>query len=520
MISKPDVNISLTSANSVLNIGTRRNLIVCQTPNATVNALETDIHNLTQAALDSLLGAGSYCRVMVQAWLDANRVGNNNGAELDVITLKPEGAATAATKTITVVGTATAAGTIVVSILSSDLYKKSITVAITDDQTAIATAIKAAYSAVVAPFTVDNTLGVVTVTATDLGTIGNDYGIEITGLPAGISSAALADGGTGATPPIVTAVMDLVGERRYQGILWPTDLSAELDEVTTDFLDVRFNTSNDILDGVAFMGMSDTLSNLDSFVDGATPINSQSLVIMGNAIAVGVTSKIGPEVVHPVDWTTAAFMGIRARRLTDGASISSVVTANAANDQFGSKALASLPYFNTPLDSVPVTASVNLFTGTEQAQLNTAGYSVVGPNKPVSDTIIGTVVTTYKNDSAGNSDVSFKYLNYVDTASVCREFMFNNLKSILAQSRLTNGDLLPDRSMENAASLKAIIKRLFASLKEAALIRKGRTADKLIDTNLTVVLDLANRKATINSVLPIVTQLETINMPLQLTFEL
>ena len=110
MISKPNVNISLASANNVLGIGTRKDLIVCQTPNATVNALETGIHNLTQTELDALLGAGSYCRVMVQQWLDANRIGNNVGAELDVIALLDGGAATAATKTITVVGTATAAG--------------------------------------------------------------------------------------------------------------------------------------------------------------------------------------------------------------------------------------------------------------------------------------------------------------------------------------------------------------------------------------------------------------------------
>ena len=111
MISKPDVNISVLSANTTLNIGTRKNLIVCQTPNATANALETGIHDKTQTELDALFGAGSYSRVMVQQWLDSNQVGNNVKAELDVIALLDGTAATAATKTITIVGTATAAGT-------------------------------------------------------------------------------------------------------------------------------------------------------------------------------------------------------------------------------------------------------------------------------------------------------------------------------------------------------------------------------------------------------------------------
>ena len=134
MISKPDVNISLVSADTVQDIGTRRNLIVCQTPNAAANALETDLHNFTQAQLDALLGAGSYCRVMVQQWLDSNRIGNNVGAKLDVITLKEEAAATDATKIVTVVGTATVADTFTISILSAKLYKKTIAVAVGDTE--------------------------------------------------------------------------------------------------------------------------------------------------------------------------------------------------------------------------------------------------------------------------------------------------------------------------------------------------------------------------------------------------
>jgi hypothetical protein len=74
--------------------------------------------------------------------------------------------------------------------------------------------------------------------------------------------------------------------------------------------------------------------------------------------------------------------------------------------------------------------------------------------------------------------------------------------------------------MQNAASIKANFLRLLSILKDDVLIRKGRTAAKLVDDSLTVTLDLAGRKATINSVLPIVTQLEIVNVVLQLTFEL
>ena len=517
MISKPDVNIALVGANNVLGVAERRNLIICQTPNATANALVTDIPDKTQAQLDSLLGAGSYSRVMVQEWLDANRTGNNVGALLDMITVLDDGAAVAATQTMTVVGTTTEAGALVVSILSSKKYKKTITLASGSDETDIADAITAAYATTTAPFTVGNVAGVVTITATDLGTIGNDYGVEVSSIPAGVTSITVAAGVTGTGTPDITNVMDLVGSTvRYQGILLPKDLFAQVTEITTDFLDPRFNVSNDILDGVAFVGDSGTLVQTKA---NANANNTQSLVLVGNAITVGNANKIGPEVVHPVDWTAVTIMAIRARRLSDNASIANIVTTNSANDQFGGIALASLPLFNTPLSSVPVTGSVDLFDSAEQAELNAAGFSVVGPNKPITGTITGTVVTTYKTDPAGNDDVSFKYLEYVDTASVSREFMFNNLKATFAQSRLTDGDLIAGRSMENAASIKAVVKRLLSVLKDNALVRDGRTADKIVDDSLTVVLDLANRKATVALELPIVTQLEIVNVTLQLTFD-
>lgn len=515
MISKPDVNISLSPSTSLVEVGAHKDLIICQTPNATANALVTGIDDYTQTELNALLGAGSYARVMVQRWLDANKIGNNIGASLDMIVLQEGAASTAATITLAFSGTATADGTISLSILSSKLYNKSVSITTGDTATVAGAAVTTAYASTTAPFTVADATGTVTITATDTGTIGNDYGVEITGIPAGLS--VVITGATGGTvAPTVTDVMDLVGTTRYQGVLWPSDLKASLDEIT-DFLDNRFNVSNDILDGVAFMGEVDTLANLKTTVNA---VNSASLVVMGNNIVSSSTSKDGPEIVHPADWTAAEFMAIRARRLTEDASISSVVTTVASTDQFGGKHTASLPYFNTPLDDTPITTSVNLFTSAEQAELNTAGYTVYGPNKPVTDSIMGTVVTTYKTDAAGNANNSFKYLNYVDTASKCREFIFVNFKSIFAQSRLTDGDLVGGLAMENAASIKAVYKRLLEELKDDALIRRGSVSDQLVEDNTTVVLDLENRKATINSVLPIVTQLETINMPLRLTFEL
>jgi len=613
MISKPDVNISLLSATNILDIGVRRDLVVCQTPGASANALVTGIHNKTKAELDTLFGAGSYSRFLIQQWLTANQTGNNVKAELDTIVLKEgvrastptiltvdldgdtgnytitvdgettaniahtadaaaieaavllatgipvsvvvgstivvtfdddvhlitlptvsgdvsgltgDGTSTAvatpgvsskakAAGSLAVTGTATEAGSLVVSILSSKLFKKTITIASGDTHLVVGAAIQTAFAGLVAPFTVVNTSGTVALTASDYGTLGNGYGIEVTGIPAGLAIAVTAFTG-GATSPSVTNLFTLIGSRRYTGILWPNDLISDVDVLTT-LLDARFNASNEILDGVGFVGYSGTLANSVSLV---TALNSQSLVVMGNILTAGNSYKKGPEIVHPLDYSVAEFMGIRERRLSDNASIASVVTTNAFGDQFGGMSLASLPYFNTPLALTPVTTSINLFNYADQATLNEWGFSVYGPNRTGTNAIMGTVVTTYKTDVAGNEDVSFKYLEYVDTASVCREFLFNNLKEAFDQTRLTDGDLVEGRAMENTVSIKATFLRLLAFLKDAALVRKGRVADKLIADNLSVIISLADRNATIYSVLPIVTQLEGINVPLRLTFEI
>lgn len=515
-IGLPEVNISLVSATTVQEIGVRRDLIVVQTPNATVNALVTGIEDFTQTELDTQFGASSYARFMIQQWLDSNQTGNNVKAKLDVIELLDDGAAVASTATLTVSGAATAAGTITMSILSEKLFTQEIAVASSDAAAAVGIAITAAYAAVSAPFVVsDDAGGVVTITASDLGTIGNNYGLKFSGVPAGLA-IAITSGFTGGTgPPTVTSVFDLVGDIRYQGILWPEDLNATI-SVPVDFLDDRFNVSNDILDGVAFHGFIDTLANNKTEVNA---LNSQSLVVGGDNISSG-SAITGPEIVHPVDWTLTEFMAIRARRLTDGASIASFVATGASNDQFGSKSLSSLPYFNTPLADTPLTISARLFDTAEQTELNTAGYSVLSSNKAGTGMIAGKVVTTYKTDAGGNADPSWKKLNYVDTASAAREFIFVNLKATFVQSRLTTGDPLAGISMENAESIKAVFYRFTDLLADAAILVKGAAATKALRDATTVTVDLANGLATINSILPIVTQLDTMNVALKLAFEI
>jgi len=72
--------------------------------------------------------------------------------------------------------------------------------------------------------------------------------------------------------------------------------------------------------------------------------------------------------------------------------------------------------------------------------------------------------------------------------------------------------------MANAESIKAVLLKIYRVLSNLALTQAGREAESYFSQNTTVTVSLADRKATIDGPLPIVTQLGTINYALQLSF--
>jgi hypothetical protein len=269
------------------------------------------------------------------------------------------------------------------------------------------------------------------------------------------------------------------------------------------------------MDGTIFQGK--TAVYADDLAAGAL-LNSQVIVLMGSAL-IDLADNKGPAVVRPADWVCCEFAGTRAKRLTPGASIAdSIITTSGGLDAFGGPHTASLPYFNTPLKLTPTTPASNQWTGTEQLALEGAGFTTYGVNSAQNAMIMGPVVTTWLTDAGGNDNISFSYLNYVDTGSNCREIFYNTLKATYAQSRLTGGDLVAGFSMTNKEAVKAELLRIYRVLAGIALTQAGREAESFFAQNTTVTVDLANRLTTIDGPLPIVTQLGTINYSLQLSF--
>jgi len=512
-ILQPEVTLSLANADRAVSNTEQKVLIVGQivaAGSATSGVLETNIAS-TGAPENALFGEASQAAAMVRAFRAINPL-----VQVDVLPLDDAGGGTARALTITIVGTSTEAGTLVVVVGSETLHRYECAVASGDTPTVIGDTIEAAITAdTKCPFTANNVTGTVTLTAVNKGTVANDLGVETSGTIAGVTGMAVTQTVAGATDPTLTSALDVATDR-YQGIVWPYSDGASLDTLLT-WLDARFNPTNSIMDGVAFTTTTDSYANA---LAAGNAENSPSLVIFADK-AESETNYVGPAQNEPSYSKSAMFAAVRSLRLTQDASISRYLTSSASLDQFGGPALASLPYFNTPIPQMATIASGRGWTAAEIELLLAAGVSVIGVNATGTNALVGEVVTTYKTDSAANADVTWKYLNYVDTSSNVREYMFNNYKSRFAQSRLTAGSVSRGRDMANDVVIRAFTEQMYKTLSGVnyTLVQAGEDAFVYFKDNLTLTLDLALGKVTITMFVPIVTQLRQIIATIKIAFD-
>lgn len=509
-ISEPEVTLNVTSAGSLLGNTEQRVLMVGQMLSTGVAVSGVVIELFPEdGSEDTLFGARSILANQVKAFRELNKE-----TRLDVLPIV-DAAGTAAGGTFGFTGTATAVGQYTVIVGSGETGSVILPVAIGDTAAALATALAALLTALPnLPVTAVATIGDCDITAANLGTIGNTYGLSVDGQVAGITIAVTAMV-NGATDPTTTALLDVVDEERYQTFIWADyfDLT-----VIGDFLDARFNVNNDILDGVAISTVTDTFTNL--FALGNT-FNSQSMVILGNNVESEANAGLayeGPAQLEFDAVQASIAAALRSLRLTDGANTTSILSGAVGADARGGAALASRPYFNTPAANLAIIRSPFGFTTSEVGQLKNAGISTVGNDRPRTSIIFGEFVTTYKTDSAGNPDPVFKFLNAVDTSVNIRESFFVNFKAEYPQMRLTDEDLVEGRPMQNEASIRSFLTLVYVELAEIALTRAGSNNIQVFKSNTVITINLESGLATIlfNKV-PIVGQLRGITATLAIS---
>ena len=509
-INQPKVTLNILPASqAVANLEQKILILQAKTAagTAVAGALNEDVGI---GEINGLFGLPSILAQMCRSFKSIN-----DKSQMDVIALDDNGAGVAATGSFNLAGPATADGTLVFNIGSKQNNSYSVSVTSGDSASDINAALDALILADLdSPFTSSDLVDNVVITAGNDGTYGNDIGLQVTGTVAGVTtSVTRMNGGSG--DPSLTNLFDPIDGVRYQTIVYPS--SWDLATIRT-LMAARFNVDNKILDGMAIITDEDTKAALVVIYDAE---NQQQFLPIGNK-TVDDTNFKGGSLLELNDVISSQIAAIRSLRLTTDASIADFTIAgvNGARDSFGGPAIASLPYFNTPFSLLPIIPTGKGFTDAEISDLNDAGVSVLGNNTARNSIIAGEFFTTYKTDAAGNPDTSFKYANFVDTMSAIREYFFNNLKSRFAQSRLTEGEVEPRRSMANQTIIEGFTNKLYGDLsgEDFVLVQSGEAALNYFKANRTVTLDLANRKVTLTMKTPIVTQLGNIFGSIQLSF--
>lgn len=429
------------------------------------------------------------------------------------IGLSDNGSGVAATGTVAFSGTATESGTLIVYV-NNKKAAYELAIASGDTATDIGDALEAAITADLnSPVTASNSTGTVTLTAVNKGTAGNLIGIKYSGVVAGVS-VTLTAMASGATNPSVTALFDAVEDKRITTVVYPYNLGIS---TLHAFTESRFNVDNKILAGVGLTVINDTYSNINSAADA---LNYKTLALIGNNKIASSTHKGGAIFEDPLVYA-ATIAGLRELRLTEGANLSSFAVNGITS---GGAHYAAYPYHNLPVSSLPLIESGHDFTDEESVELINSGVWLFGNNSSNTTIISGSEVTTYKTNIIGDSDLSYRYLTYVDTDMFVQKFFFDGLRAAYPQHKLTTGKVAAGMPEVNKEAFISKMVSFYDILSKREygyrLLREGLEERKAFKEALdnSVVITLANGKITGSTISNIVTQVREIVMNFKRSF--
>ena len=477
-LQRPSTTLNIVGGVTKAQNDNHRVLIIAEigdTSTVTVDEVIKDI----QVSNISQFGNDSQLYYAIEKFKKINEV-----SVLDVLPI--DKGSSQSTADITITDNATNNSKLIVSIGGGLVYKE-VNITAGDSNIGIATALETTFAGDKL-FTVSRVGEVVTITSIQGSASLNGVRVFIDDTSnSGCNIVATPLSG-GASTTLADTFLDNILDERYNSIIFDYANGAN---ASYKYLDNNFNLTNSIKDGVSFTTINKSLSASKSL--GAN-YNSKSLVIFANLDEMNFNTF--PLVL------SSEIVAIRALRLTDKANISRFVMQGSVETK-GGMSLASLPYFNTPIG---IDKPIGLITESELISLTDSGISTLTNN---GTTVLSEVVTTYKTDNTGTPDISWKYLNYVDTMSTIREYLVSNLRKKYAQTRLTDGNIIAGKAIANKGMVKATFIKLYNDLAKMALTRLG--VDKFVNENLTIEDDLTTGTITINAKLPIVTQLRTID---------
>ena len=476
---------------------------------------------------NTLFGKSSPLAVAISEFRKTNKISTIHA--IGIADSELSGTPAAAKYTMTVTGTAGASGTMRMYIGAQDKYT-DVSIASGDTNATIAQALEAAiddWNTVTGTtnlVTASVATNVVTMTAKCKGAWGNDLPIQlvttgVTGVTVELERTVDGVGAVNADVlPVSNLTTDLAGVR--------TDLVVgDYDDLTSyaEWMDERFNSANRILDGRVFVGSVGSASGLSGIY---ADYNNKSLVVFGDnpvSYVKSTGSKLASAVFALPVARASVFAAARALRFEVGASVANYLTNPSPKDSFGGPHTASLPYFNTKM-TLAVVKPREGYTNSDVEMLKASGVSVMGNNNANNSLVCGEVVTTYKTNLQGNEDASFKYLEYVDTATVSREFIFNGIKANYSQVRLTYGSGVAGYGFANASTFRSAVKGFYLELGGMALLQVGDDEQSgvsivgVFEQNLQVSVAADTGTVVISGILPLVTQVRSVIVPLTIQF--
>ncbi len=351
----------------------QRMLIVAQMlATGTAVALEPALVFSDAEAAD-LFGQGSLAHLMAKAAITANPY-----LDLTVIGMSDAGTATAATGTVTIAGTATNTGSLVVYVGNQRIEIGLATLAAANDVAASLKAELDKYPAL--PVTATVALGVVTLTAKNKGTVGNEISVEATCSAPGLTATVVAMAGGTVAPDLAAALAKVFGEQYHI--------------VATPYNDQTSLTSlRDHLDAVSGpMEQRDAIGvfALDTALATATTLAGQ--INAGRVLG-------------------AYLRGTRSPSYEVAAAMAAVL----AFEEDPARPLNTLP-----LKGIAAPAVKDRFSRTEQENLLHNGITPleVGPGERVQ---IVRAVSTYTKDPQGIEDISLLDITTIRTLAYVRK---------------------------------------------------------------------------------------------------
>lgn len=497
MSTNPRVTANILSADTGIKLSDHKILVTGQklsSGTATSGSLQSDI--ITESQINTLFGRKSHIAKKLRAILKNLSVSRVK-PQIDAIALADNGT-TKATGIFTFTNNATENGSLVFYVDSKINGKYAVSVVSGDTPTILAGKLVDLITADAnANYTASNSAGVVTITAANAGTNGNQIRLGFEGIVAGVTVVKSGNYLTGgATEPVLTSLFNAVDGIAYQTIDYPSswDLAT-----LYSFTEPKFNIDNAILYSHGFTFKVDTYSNLNTLLDG---LNYKTITIGFDKLGAGVFEN--PDVIN------SQFCAYRALQLTQGSNVSSINQGNGETQ--GGIRYASIPYFNIPFINLPVIPQGETFLKEEIEELISSGGYTFENNKSNTTLISREVPTTYKTNLLGDADPTFKFLNYVDTLTICREYFFNGLKQTYPRHTMTTAEQAPSKAKAfvTKKGFIATLGRFYDDLVAFGLFQGGRKKEFLTRAGDTLNFDLLNGKITSEVIAPITTQLREV----------